>query len=365
VAAAVVIVAAGATAGYAYVRHRPTDSVPRPTALPTKPVVRGDLVSSVQVAGRLGYAGSYTIVGSRAGTVTSVPVPGDVIDRGQRLYSLDLRPIPLLFGAVPFYRPLSVGTQGADVRQLEQNLVALGYATSAQLTVDDAYTGATADVVRRWQHALGVVETGAVLAGDAVVAPGPVRVSAVNPLIGQAAQPGQPVLTGTGTAHSVHVDLQLSYRSLVSADQSVRVMLPNGRTADGTVSSVGAATAQASNPDQSGTAGQAGGHTGTCQNTNCPQSVPVDIRVTSAESELGGVFEAPVTVTFPAQTRHDVLSVPVEALTTGEDGKFAIVVVDAAGRRTVPVQTGMFTSGRVEISGNGIVAGTQVEVPSL
>jgi peptidoglycan hydrolase-like protein with peptidoglycan-binding domain len=364
VVAVVVVFAGGGVGAYAYATRRPADTVPRPAALPTKPVVRGDLVSSVQLAGRLGYAGSYTVVGARPGTVTSVPRPGDVINRGQRAYAVDLRPIPLLFGAVPFYRPLSVGVAGPDVRQLKENLIALGYATPANLKVDNSYTPATAEAVRRWQHALGVEQSGTMSAGDAVIAPGPIRVTAVDPLIGQSTQPGQAVLTGTGVAHNAHVDVQLSYRSLVSADQAVRVQLPNGRTVDGKVSSVGTATGQASNQDQAGTAAQAGGRAA-CQGSNCPQAVPVDIQITSEQSQLGGVYEAPVTVTFPAETHRDVLSVPIEALTAGPDRKYVIVVVDAAGRRTVPVQTGMFTSGRVEISGDGIAAGMQVEVPSL
>ena len=357
--------AAAGLAVYAYRSQGSPERAPGPAALPTKPVTRGDLVASVQSTGRLGFEGSYSLIGHRAGTVTWVPRPGDVIGRGQRMYGVDLRPIPLLFGSVPFYRPLSPGSEGADVRQLERNLVALGHAGPASLTVDDSYTSATGRAVSRWQDAIGVEETGTLAAGDAVVAPGPVRVGTVGPLIGQAARPGEPVLTGTGTGHSAHLDLQLSYRPLVAVDQAVRVQLPNGRTVDGTVAAVGTAAEAASSQAQTaGTAAQAGGQPGGCQGDACPQTVPVDVRITSPESQLGGVFEGSVTVTFPAETRRGVLSVPIDALTVGPDGTFAVVVVDPAGRRTVPVQTGMFTSGRVEVSGGGLAEGSQVEVPS-
>jgi multidrug efflux pump subunit AcrA (membrane-fusion protein) len=77
------------------------------------------------------------------------------------------------------------------------------------------------------------------------------------------------------------------------------------------------------------------------------------------------VFEGQVTVTFPAETRRGVLSVPIEALTVGPDGTYAVVVVDPTGRRTVAVRPGMFTAGRVEVSGEGLAEGSQVEVPAL
>ena len=47
----------------------------------------------------------------------------------------------LLFGSLPVYRTLKAGESGADVRQLEENLAALG---RSGFTVDDQYTDATA-----------------------------------------------------------------------------------------------------------------------------------------------------------------------------------------------------------------------------
>jgi peptidoglycan hydrolase-like protein with peptidoglycan-binding domain len=364
--AGVLAVVAVALFGYGYLNRKPAAGPPAPTALPTTPITRSDLVSSVQVTGRLGFAGSYSLVGQRAGTVTWVPRPGAVIERGERVLAVDLRPVPLLYGSVPFYRSLSLGSTGADVRQLERNLVDLGHADADDLTVDDSYTAATASAVRRWQEDLGVPETGQVEPGDALVAPGAFRVGAVDPLIGQATQPGAPVMTGTGTGHNAHVDLQLSYRSLVKVDQAVRVQLPNGRTVDGKVTTVGTtAEAAASRDRTNGTAEQAGGQPTGCQGDSCPQTVPVEIQITSPENQLRGVFEGSVTATLPAETRRGVLSVPVEALTAGPDGKYAVVVVDDGGRRTVPVQTGLFASDRVEVSGPSLAEGVRVEVPTL
>ncbi|MBE1485717.1 peptidoglycan hydrolase-like protein with peptidoglycan-binding domain [Plantactinospora soyae] len=361
----VLVVGAAGLGGYSRLDREPAESRPVAAALPTRPVTRSDLVNSVQVSGRLGFAGAYRLVGQRSGTVTWVPRPGAVVGRGERILGVDLRPIPLLFGSVPFYRPLAPGSEGADVRQLERNLVELDHADPDDLTVDDSYTAATARAVRRWQDALGVDETGRVAAGDALVAPGSVRVGTVDPLIGQPTGPGAPVLTGTGTGHSVQVDLQLSYRALVRVGQLVRVQLPNGRTVDGRVSTLGStAEVDSGQAPNTGTAAQAGGQPTGCQGTSCPATAPVEIGIDGPEDRLGGVFEGQVTVTFPAETRRGVLSVPIEALTVGPDGAFAVVVVDPAGRRIVPVRPGMFTAGRVEVSAEGLVEGSRVEVPA-
>ena len=69
--------------------------------------------------------------------------------------------MPLLYGRLPAWRPLSVGVDdGPDVRQLERNLVALGHDPDRDITVDDHFTRATRAAVRRWQEAAGLEETG-------------------------------------------------------------------------------------------------------------------------------------------------------------------------------------------------------------
>jgi hypothetical protein len=53
--------------------------------------------------------------------------------------------------------------------------------------------------------------------------------------------------------------------------------------------------------------------------------------------------------------------VPVEALVARRGGGYGVEL--AAGRRVVPVETGLFAGGYVEIEGSGIREGTRVVVP--
>jgi multidrug efflux pump subunit AcrA (membrane-fusion protein) len=88
------------------------------------------------------------------------------------------------------------------------------------------------------------------------------------------------------------------------------------------------------------------------------------VTVTIADQRaLGSLDAAPVDVDFVSSKREDVLAVPVVALLALPNGGFGLEVVEGAATRIVPVRTGMFTAGRVEVSGQGIAAGMRVGVP--
>jgi hypothetical protein len=78
---------------------------------------------------------------------------------------------------------------------------------------------------------------------------------------------------------------------------------------------------------------------------------------------LVGLEVASVDVEFVSDGREDVLSVPVAALLALPDGGFAVEVVADGSSALVPVDTGLFASGRVEVSGEGIAEGIRVGVP--
>jgi peptidoglycan hydrolase-like protein with peptidoglycan-binding domain len=323
----------------------------------TAAVVRTDLTSTTQVTGTLGFAGSVTVYGNTSGAqFTWVPLPGQVIRRGQRLYEVDGRAVPLLFGRRPEWRTLSVGVlPGPDVAQLEANLVRLGYADRSVLTIDRHYTWQTAAALRRWQAAVGVTVTGTLAPGDVAYAPGPLRVTQVAAKLGGTPQPGQPVASGTTTVRQVTAQLPVTLEYLVHAGDPVTVTLPDGSsTARGVVTSVGhvATVASASNDQGPGGGGP-------------PQPATITLRVRLHNPRAGGAVDAaPVTVNITSARASNVLAVPVSALVALAGGGYAVEVIEGPSRRLVPVRTGLFANTRVQVSGRGLAPGKRVQVPA-
>ena len=137
-------------------------------ATATAEVTRRDLRAQEEVDGTLGYGQAWAVPNQRQGTITALAAEGAVVTRGEALYRVDGKPVPLLYGRLPAWRDLSVGVDdGPDVRQLEQNLVALGYDPDRAITVDNHFTWATRAAVRRLQEVLGLEETGTSLPGVA------------------------------------------------------------------------------------------------------------------------------------------------------------------------------------------------------
>ena len=114
--------------------------------------------------------------------------------------------------------------------QLDANLIALGYATPATLTVSDTFTAATSFAVQRWQAALGLPVTGVVPAGQVAYAPGPLRVASLDVTLGAAAQPGAAVLAATSARPVVSAALPVSQEYLVAPGRPGQVTLPDGTT---------------------------------------------------------------------------------------------------------------------------------------
>src|SRR6266699_3331815 len=105
-------------------------------ALATAAVTRQDLSATTPVTATLGYAASYTVLGQGGGTLTWLPPAGRVIGQGQVLYKTgNGSPVVLLYGSVPDWRDLVEGVTGADVSQLNHDLVELGCADRTDIAV--------------------------------------------------------------------------------------------------------------------------------------------------------------------------------------------------------------------------------------
>ena len=134
----------------------------------------------------------------------------------------------LLHGSTPAYRTLSAGASGPDVAELNADLVALGYATPAQLSPTSASFGsATITAVEKLQAALGVTQNGTLTLGQAVFEPTAMRVTTVSAQLGGRAQPGQTVMQATSTTRQVQVALDASQQTDVAVGDRVRITLPD------------------------------------------------------------------------------------------------------------------------------------------
>ncbi|CAM5624193.1 Vitamin B12 import ATP-binding protein BtuD [Streptomyces alboniger] len=80
---------------------------------------------------------------------------------------------------------------------------------------------------------------------------------------------------------------------------------------------------------------------------------------------LGRYQAAAVDVTLKADSRENVLVVPVNALVAQRGGGYAVEVVTADGTEYRPVKLGMFADGKVEVSGTGIKEGTRRGGPQV
>jgi hypothetical protein len=317
-------------------------SVPAETAKVTKET----LVDTQVVTGELSYGDSTTVSSGLGGTVTKLPVVGATLTRGSVLYRVDDTPIVLLYGTLPAYRTLQTDVEGADVKQFEQNLRAMGY---DGFTVDDEYTSATANAAQEWQEDLGLEETGTVQKGRVTYAAGPVRVNTVEVEVGAAAKDGEAIFTHTGSSRVVAVELEASQQKLAVKNSTVSLELPNGKTISGKVSKVKTVVET--------TAGEG---------ANAEDTTETKFEVTVAitdKSAVAGLEQASVQVGFTAAKRENVLTVPVAALLALAEGGYGVQVVDGTTTKTVAVKTGMFAKGRVEVTGTGLAAGQTVGMP--
>ncbi|MGO9873310.1 MAG: peptidoglycan-binding protein [Acidimicrobiia bacterium] len=304
-------------------------------------------------------------------TYTALPQTGQIITQDQPVYSVNGQAVPLLYGTVPDYRAFAVGmTDGADVDELTHDLITLGY--GAGLTPSDAYSTATAAAVERWQAALGLPATGTVLVGQVVFEPGPIRVTSVSPTVGQAVTPGN-VLDATNITPVVTVDLDVTQEYLVKPDDLVTVVLPDGTTeVGGRIATVGdVATCPNGNGNGAGN-GNSNAGAGSADTSPCSaagsgdSSTPtVAVTITLDSTPPGATLDqAPVDVNVTTQRADNVLAVPVNALLALQGGGYGVDVVSGATHQLVGITAGLYSDTMVQISGSGITAGEQVEVPA-
>jgi hypothetical protein len=334
----------------------------------TAAVTRGSLTEQTQEDGTLGDAGSYTVIipgsssggpalaGSGSQTFTWLPSAGQTIRQSQEVYQVSGTPVVLLYGNVPSYRDLSEGMTGADVTELNSDLVTLGYATAAALGPSsgwDYFSGETAYSLGMLQAHLGLTVTGTLPLGQAVFLPGAIQVTGLGAGVvpGALATSGAVVLTGSSLTPVVTVDLDASMQTEVAVGTKVAITLPDGSVTPGVISQISVASA-ASSSSSSGNSGGSGAAT-----------ITVLVSLTDPAA-AGNLNQAPVEVTITTGSVSNVLIVPVDALLAQPGGRYAVEVTGPGGHRLVSVTPGLFddAAGTVQVTGN-LTPGQRVVVP--
>ena len=374
VAGTVLVVAAG-VAVWARGSHAP----PAPRAfipVQTVEITRTDLSTSRTLSGTLGYGSPRVVKGGREGVVTSLPRPGQVMKRGTVMYKVNDDPVPLFYGNPPLYRTVGErGIVGRDVAMVRKNLRAMGYATGDQplpgsvvrlppeklpssadetgqpgkkanklgrrVTLRPGEAVLTARLVtalKRWQRDAGLLDDGVLEVGDLVVLAGAVRVNAVSAAVGDDA--AGPLMSVTRTSKVITAEVDAADAAALKDGTAVSLRMPDGAEATGRVTAV--ATVAATPEGQ-------------------PPGSPQQVSVTVVPGKAIGLDGGSVEIKVKGETREDVLAVPVNALLALREGGYALQLPDD---RLLPVDTGLFAMGMVEVTGAGLAEGMAVVTTS-
>lgn len=319
----------------------PADGADDITANPqrTAPVTVETITDTRSFPGTLGHGDPHTVAAAREGTLTGVPDQGIEVVTGVELFRVDERPVTAMIGDVPMFRDLSRGDSGADVAQLVANLTALGH---ADCDTEDEYTACVRDAVRDWQESIGVEVTGLVGRGDVGFVPEGTRVDTIHSKVGDRVSPGSPVLDLAHASQVVALEVEVRHRDLLGVGSEVDVRFAGGVVSSGVVTSASVVAA----PGGSG-----------------PDDTVARIRVTLTTAVDQSLLGSPVEVVVAVDSRTDVLTVPISALLALVGGGHGLEVVNPDGSTNlVPVETGLFAAGRVEVTAEGIAEGTTVVV---
>jgi Putative peptidoglycan binding domain len=324
----------------------PVSSQPGPTVV----AEARDLATTLNASGTLQRSSEHTVAyasplasngsGEPGGgnevpsaTLTSLLDVGAAASRGTVLYTADQQPVITLIGDLPAWRTLNEGVDdGADVRQLEENLVALGY--GANLDVDETFTAATAATVEAWETDLGrAAPDGVVTIGDVVFLSAPGDVLGHQTTVGDTLDAGSPVLTIGSEQRIVVANVDATDAAGWSAGSTVEVEWVD-TTTEGTVIGTGREV------------------------TDDQVEVTVAIGTGTGERRSG----AGATVTLVDAHRDGALALPVAAVI--DDGASpAVRVAQADGPdHVVPVETGLVAHGWVEIKA-GLDGGEEIRLP--
>ena len=327
-------------------RSRKADDNPTTFTGATDEITRGDLQGETSATGTLRFSDSHALRSGFEGVVTWLPAAGTVIHAGDRLYEIGDDSAYLMRGSIPAWRTFEPDmSKGSDVQQLQSALQAMGYFS---LEPDGTFGWWTTKAIKAWQKDVGLEQNGTLPLGRIVFATDDLRVGSIKSRVGDRAASDGELYDVTSTAQVVDVNIKLADQQLGVVGNKVTLHLPGAVDTTGTITSVGTPTEKS----------------GSGENKDSKERViPVTV-VPDDPSVTSNFQEVSVTVGLPSEKRENVLSVPVGALVALSPEQFGVEVVqDDSTTKRVPVTTGLFAGGRVEISGDGLTEGQRVVVP--
>ena len=327
-------------------RSRKADDNPTTFTGATDEITRGDLQGETSATGTLRFSDSHALRSGFEGVVTWLPAAGTVIHAGDRLYEIGDDSAYLMRGSIPAWRAFEPDmSKGSDVQQLQSALQAMGYFS---LEPDGTFGWWTTKAIKAWQKDVGLEQNATLPLVSVVVATDDPRVGSIKSRVGDRAASDGELYDVTSTAQVVEVNIKLADQQLGVVGNKVTLHLPGAVDTTGTITSVGTPTEKS----------------GSGENKDSKERViPVTV-VPDDPSVTSNFQEVSVTVGLPSEKRENVLSVPVGALVALSPEQFGVEVVqDDSTTKRVPVTTGLFAGGRVEISGDGLTEGQRVVVP--
>lgn len=366
------LLAVGWTAAEVFVSpNQRAASVAAPTQEPITAIVEyGRLSETVAIIGTVTPAVSVEIElpASSAGVVTVAPDTGTEISPGTVVLEVSGRPVIAYIGDYPFYRELSDGDEGDDVRQLQANLSAFGH----ELTVDGKYGPRTSSALKALYKDMGYA------APTAEVAPQDDRSEMDNSAAnanarGPSGQKGNVYFDPSEALLLVSGDLVLEEAPTLGAKLSDGAVL-RLRTGGVVVSaSLDMATADALNEGDAVRMTDNGGATysGTMDSitadteTDTAQDAQaMALIVLDPDSDVPALDEQLVALIETNRVAGDSLLVPTRAVVNRENGAVVYVVQAEGTRAPVSVRELGTLSGMsaIEVIHGDLAVGDEVEI---
>ena len=234
---------------------------------------------------------------------------------------------------------------GADVRQLEEALVALGCDADGALVADGIYTIETTQGVLALQSTTGLAQDGIIDLGEVIFLPGSVRITGQLAIRGSGVGPGSMVLGISLSEKTVRVNLPANKQGVLAVGDAVAVEMPDQSEVPATVVFVSQTATSAENDWD-------------------PATFEVLIELDDA-SVVEDLDEAPVDVIALSDSVEGVMAVPVSALVALLEGGYAVELDTGAGQpQLVAVEVGFFGSNNmIQITSAVLQPGDRVVVP--